>query len=283
LGVPDQWKGKGVADSRAHATTDQKETHMPADRTSTRTDPVRAAAVVVAALLQVAGGFVGGTGLWGEAVGDVANSYPTLLLPGGGAFGIWSLIYVAFGALAVRQALPGQRSRAVHRRTGWWLAGAGVLNAAWVALFSHRVVLGAQIVIVALLAVLVVAAARLYRAEGWADRLLLHLPVTLYIGWVAIATVAGAATTSASYGAAPSTPLAVVAVLFTGAAAAVAALWLPAVVAFAAAVCWALGWIAASTAAAEVRTATVVAVVAVAVVAAARLWTDRDTGAAAWG
>ncbi|MET0233611.1 MAG: tryptophan-rich sensory protein, partial [Kibdelosporangium sp.] len=111
----------------------------------------RAVAVVCAALLQIVAGAVGGIGLWGEPVGEVANSYPTLLLPGGGAFGIWSLIYVTFTALAIRQVLPSQRTRVVHQRTGWWLVAAGVLNAAWIALFSHRLITLAQIVIIGLL------------------------------------------------------------------------------------------------------------------------------------
>lgn len=242
----------------------------------------RVFAVAVAAPLQIVAGYVGGAGLWGDAVGDVANSYPTLLLPGGGAFAIWSLIYVSFAALAVRQALPGQWPRVAHRRTGWWLAAAGLLNAAWVLLFTQRLVLAAQIVIVGLLVVLVVAAARLPRAEGLADRLLLHLPITLYTGWVGVAAVAGAATTSASYGTAPSTLVAVLAVSLTGVAAGVAALRLSAVVAFAAAVCWALGWIAASTDAIAVRDAALAAVVVVVLVVVARLWWTRDPHVA-WG
>ena len=243
---------------------------------------LRAGAVLGAAVLQVLAGVVGGAGLWGEAVGDVANSYPTLLLPAGAAFTIWSLIYVAFFALAVRQALPGQRGRDVHRRTGWWLVGAGVLNATWVLLFTQRVVVGAQVVIVALLVCLGVAAVRLRApAEGWGDRLLLHLPVAVYLGWVAVAAVAGGATTTAAYGAAPTSGAAIAALLLTGAAAAVAVLRLPAVVGFAAAVCWALVWIAAGVDVTSVRVAALVAVGAVAVTAAVRLW--RGSPGAAWG
>ncbi|OLF15876.1 tryptophan-rich sensory protein [Actinophytocola xanthii] len=240
--------------------------------TNRNVDMGRAAAVVGAAALQVAAGAVGGPGLVGEPVGEVANAYPTLLLPGGGAFAIWSLIYVLFAALAVRQAFPSQRHRTVHRRTGWWLAAAGLLNAAWIALFTQRLVGAAQVVIVALLACLVVAALRLRRepAEDWADRLLLHLPVAIYTGWVAVATVAGAATTSAFLGAAPSAPVAVAAVLLTGAAAAFAALRLPAVLGFAAAVCWALGWIAVATPDTAVRVAALVAVGVVVVGAVVR-------------
>ena len=246
-----------------------------------RRDAGRAVAVLAAAVVQVGAGAVGGAGLWGEGVGDVADSYPTLLLPPGSAFTIWSLIYVSFLALAVRQVLPGQRARAVHRRTGWWLAGAGLLNATWVLVFGQRWVVVAQVVIVALLACLAVAAVRLAPACGWGDRLLLHLPVTVYLGWVAVATVAGGATTTAAYGAAPGTASAVTALLLTGAAAAVAAYRLPAVAGFAASVCWALAWIASGAPETPVRVAALVAVAAVVVTAGVRF--RRGSGVAALG
>jgi hypothetical protein len=248
-------------------------------------DGWRTNAVLAAAVVQIAAGVVGGAGLWGEPVGAVARSYPTPLLPGGGAFAIWSLIYVLFAALAIRQALPAQRARTVHRRTGWWLAAAGALSAGWVALFAHRYVLAAQVVIVALLAVLAVAAVRLVRtpARNLADRLLLHTPITLYTGWVAVAMVAGAATTGAALGRGPSTGGAVIAVLLTGVSAALAAWRLPAVAGFALAVCWALAWIAIGTPSAPVGSGAVASIVAVTVVVLLRLRHAADAARTAWG
>lgn len=228
------------------------------------TDTWRVSALIGVAVLQVVAGFVGGAGLWGESVGVVANSYPTLLLPGGAAFTIWSLIYVSFGALAVRQALPGQRTRDVYRRTGWWLVAAGLLNAVWILLFTNRLVPLSQLVIAALLASLLGAALRLQPANGWPDRLLLHIPVMVYLGWVTVATVAGGATTAAFYGAAPGVTAAIIVLLMTGVVAALAVLRLPAVVGFAAAVCWALAWIAVNT---DTPGVLVAAVVAIAIVA----------------
>ncbi|PSL47112.1 TspO/MBR related protein [Saccharothrix carnea] len=250
-----------------------------------RADLFRSVAVLVAAAVQTAAGVVGGAGLWGEPVGTVANSYPTLLLPAGGAFAIWTLIYATFAALAVRQALPAQRARRTHRSTGWWLASAGVLNAGWVALFAHREIVAAQVVIVALLVCLTVAATRLthHPAAGWPDRLLVHTPVAVYTGWVAMATVAGAATTGAASDAAPSVTVAVIAVLLTGAVAATAALRLPAVVGYAAAVCWALIWIVVGTPAAPVQVAGTFAVVMVLVASVVRAYRAGDVTRSAWG
>lgn len=248
-------------------------------------DAWRATAVVTAAVLQIVAGAIGGIGVWNEPVGEVANSYPTLLLPAGEAFTIWSLIYVAFAGLAVRQALPTQRGREVHRRTGWWLVAAGVLNAGWIALFTQRQITLAQVVIVALLGCLAVAAARLTRipATGWPDRLLLHMPVTIYTGWVAVATVAGAATTGAALGNAPTTIAAVLVLALTGIAVGAAALRLSAVAGLAMAVCWALAWIVVATPAMQVRYAGLVAVAVVLAGFAVRLYRANRTSTAAWG
>lgn len=240
------------------------------------TDTWRSGALVCAAVLQVLAAAV-----WGKSVGGVANSYPTLLLPAGAAFSIWSLIYVGFAAMAVRQA--SQRGRDVHRRTGWWLVAAGVLNAAWVPVFTNRWILLAQVVIVALLVCLVSAALRLQPADGWGDRLLLHIPVTVYLGWVVVATVAGAATTAAAFGAAPGVTAAIVSLALTGVAAALAVLRLPAVVGFAAAVCWALTWIAANTPTMWVRVTALIAIAVVGLSVVVRIDHKSNRGSIAWG
>jgi len=251
---------------------------------STRADSVRAFAVLAAAVLQIAGGIVGGPGLLGESVSSVANAYPTLLQPGGAAFSIWSLIYAAFLILAVRQVLPGQRARVVHRRSGWWLVAAGVLNATWIVLFTQRSFIPAQVAIVALLVVLACAANRMRSpGGGWADRLLLRLPITVYLGWVAIATVAGAGTTLAAVASAPSAWLSVAALVVTAVLVVAAIWWLPAIAGFVLAVCWAFAWIAVATTAPEVAAASLAALAAAALAGAVRAARSRQKSTVLFG
>jgi translocator protein len=167
-----------------------------------RADRIRAGAVLVGAVLQIVVGALGGSGAFGLSVGQVAQNSPTPVMPASTAFSIWSLVYAAILALAIRQALPSQLARPVHRATGWWLVAASVFNAGWILVFSSQLVVVSQLVIVALLATLALVLARLtaHPAAGAADRLLLHGPVALYTGWVSLATVVGFATTGASLG-----------------------------------------------------------------------------------
>src|SRR4051812_49882132 len=97
-------------------------------RRSSTTDLSRAVTVVVLAVVQLLVAGLGGSGAVGEPVGAVARSFRTPVLPADWTFAIWAPIYLAFLGYAVYQALPGQRGRAVHRATGWWLVASTVLN-----------------------------------------------------------------------------------------------------------------------------------------------------------
>ena len=263
----------------------------PVTVASTTADRVRAVAVLVGALLQIVAGGLGGSGAFGLSVGQVAAANTTVVMPVPAAFGIWGLIYAALLVLAVRQLLPGQPGRAVHRATGWWLLASTLLNAGWILVFSAQAVLLAQVVIVALLVVLAVTLARLsaHPADGPADRLLLHGPVALYTGWVSVATVVGAATTGTFLGA-PGTggvavALGVVVLLVTGVIAAGVVARAAGALPYAAAVVWALGAIVVMGPPWPVSAAAVLAIVAVVAVALRRV-TSAPAGrkaAAAFG
>lgn len=252
-------------------------------------DLIRAIAVLLTALLQIAAGAAGGTGLLtDQPVGEVARSQPNPLLPSGAAFMIWNLVYVAVLALAVWQLLPSQRGTAVHRRTGWLIAVSGVLNIAWVALFTAERMLAAQIVIVALLVVLAFAWARSgvgegNRSERRARRWLLWGVLALYTGWVTMATVVGALTTLAELtGEAPGTAVALAALAVTTAAIVWTVARAGAVVAFTASVLWALTWIAVN-AEATVTFAGAAAALLIAAAFALRLVKSADRMRAAFG
>ncbi|GEL22641.1 hypothetical protein PSU4_15950 [Pseudonocardia sulfidoxydans NBRC 16205] len=169
---------------------------------STLSDLVRGAVVLVLALVQTVVAGFGGSGAIGDGVGVVANDNPTPVLAAGWAFSIWGLIYLGFLAYAVFALLPSQRSRAVHRRTGWWLAASAVLNPLWILAFGSRQILAAEIVIIALLVCLAVVFGRLSHepAASPVERALFRAPVAIYTGWVSFATVLGTAATGVAEG-----------------------------------------------------------------------------------
>jgi hypothetical protein len=258
-------------------------------RRSSTTDLVRGIAVAVLAVVQVVVAGLGGSGAAGESVGAVARMYPSPVLPAGWTFAIWGPIYLAFLAYAGYQLLPSQRGRALHRSTGWWLAGSAVLNAAWVLAFSTRHVVIAEVLLVALLAVLARVFGRLSRerASGTAERVALRFPVALYTGWVSLAVVAGTAATGVRLGLPGDGALAeIFAVLILLVAAGIVVSVVvngTAVVGYAAAAVWALVGIALNEPPAAVGVAAAVATVVVLSATARRVSSSGDPRRAAWG
>ncbi|TKJ30751.1 tryptophan-rich sensory protein [Blastococcus sp. CCUG 61487] len=171
-----------------------------------RRDGIRAAAVVVAAVAQVAGSPLG-SAVADRSVGDVSDETGSLITPAGYAFSIWGVIFALALAWAVYQALPGQRSRALHRRTGWPLAAAFAGNAVWEVVFP---LVGLDqpwlpvVVIFGIVAATAVAWARLQDlAPEGLDRLLPAALTGLLLGWVTIAATVNTGQAGVALGAEP--------------------------------------------------------------------------------
>lgn len=241
-------------------------------------DRSRSTAVVVMAVAQVLVGALSQVLVDADATNAaISDDNRSPVTPAGYAFAIWGLIYTAALVLAVYQALPGQRHREVHRRTGWWLVGAFAASTAWVPVFSTRTIWLSLVVILVLAACLAVTARRLTSlgpAESTTERLALRLPVTLYLGWVTLAAVANAGATARSLGMDERggwpTTLSLLLLAAATVASVIAVGRLTAAAGFALTACWALVAVAVATYAAPVRVAAVVALLLVLAVSVLR-------------
>ncbi len=198
--------------------------------------------------------------------GPISDANRSPLTPATYAFAVWGVIYVGCLLLAVYQALPSQRSRAVHRRSGWWLVGAFSASAIWVPVFGARLIWVSQLIIIALVVCLVFAARAFVltgRAPTVAEVALLRLPVMIYLGWATLATAAGFGTTFRSLGMPESarwvSEISVVLVLSGLITSLFVVGRLVAVLGFLATACWALLAIAVGTSVPSVRLAVLLA------------------------
>ena len=212
----------------------------------TRADTVRTWAVLAAAVLQTVAGSLGGSDFFGESQRVLSDRYPSVLAPATIAFSVWSVIYLGLLLYAVYQSLPGQRSRPVHRATGWLFVLTAALNTGWIVIFSREYLGTAQLVITALLVTLLAVLWRLTAlpADGVADRVLVHGPLAFYAGWVSLATVAGFSVTLTYWGAALGPVMGAVVLLVAVVAVAAVTLRTAAAVPYAATAVWASAWIA---------------------------------------
>jgi hypothetical protein len=252
---------------------------------SKQQDGLRAIAVAATAVAQVIASPLTTLAIGPSSnTGAISDDNISPVTPAGYAFAIWGLIYLGCIALAVYQLLPNQLHREVHRRTGWWLVGAFSASAIWIPIFGSRLLWLAQVVILALVGCLAVAATRLssMRPVATSERVLLRLPVMIYLGWAVLASAAGFGTTFRSLGLPVTGTLVTASSLILVAAATVAAviivLRLTAVAGFVFAACWALVAIAFGTYDSSVRFAAIVAVGAVLVALIVRSLRTRQAG-----
>lgn len=169
---------------------------MSADDASGPRDGLRAAAVLVTAVAQVVGSPVG-SAVADRSVGEVSALTESLITPAGYAFSIWAVIFAGALAWAVWQLLPAQRTRVVHRRTGWPLAAAFAANTAWEVLFP---LLGVSVPVLPVVVIGIVVAAT---ALAWArlqavpttglERVLPTAVTGLLLGWVSVAAAVNVA------------------------------------------------------------------------------------------
>jgi hypothetical protein len=161
-------------------------------------DHLRQLAVIVVTLATIAiNGLATGLPLNGQSTGEISDRFPSLFTPAGYVFSIWGVIYLGLLAYMVFQALPSQRTNPRLRAIGWFYVLSGVANSTWIFLWHYNQFALSLVVMLVLLASLFMIYQRLNpwrtlatRAERWTT----HIPFSIYLGWITVATVANAAT-----------------------------------------------------------------------------------------
>jgi hypothetical protein len=137
----------------------------------------------------------------GVTQSEVSAAYPTLITPAGWAFAIWGVIYAALLGFALYQIRPGQRSRPYLVQIGWLNAGAAVANVSWLVVFPYSygrpelapLTLVPMYGLVALLLALYLRLGVGLRRVGVTEKLAVHVPFSLYLGWVTPAAMVNTA------------------------------------------------------------------------------------------
>jgi len=131
--------------------------------------------------------------LGGITPDGVSDKFPTLFTPAGYVFSIWGLIYVLLAGLVIYSFVSGS-SRRIDRIAPLFVLSCA-LNTAW--LFAwHWILLPLSLAImVALLLTLILIVQRLREADtppSTGEKWLVHLPFSIYLGWISVATIANA-------------------------------------------------------------------------------------------
>lgn len=236
----------------------------------------------------------------GMGTGELSDLYPNLFVPAGLTFSIWGVIYlwlIAFVGYGFARAGASDGDATHLEVIGPWFLVNCVANAAWIVAWHWMQVGVALALMLVLLGSLLVMYLRLGTGvlpASAGDRWLVRAPISVYLGWITVATIANVTALAVDLGA-PSyatvpamltVGVLVVAVLLAG-----AVLWTRRDVAYALVVVWALLGIALKRSGATEDGSSLVAMVAlgglvvvgIGVVVAAIVRLRRSGGAAPAG
>jgi len=142
-------------------------------------------------------GLAGSTTIIGsKTTAQVSDANPTLITPAGYVFSIWAVIYALLGVFVVFQALPSERGRDFRGKVGWLFIISSVLNVFWLFLWQFEHLIFSVIVMFLLLATLTLIYLRLEIGKSKVqlrEKIAFHLPFSVYLGWITIASIANVA------------------------------------------------------------------------------------------
>jgi benzodiazapine receptor len=137
----------------------------------------------------------------GVNTGTVADSFPNYFTPPGYVFAIWGVIYVLLFVFMIFQAKKDQVGAEYLGKIGYLYLLGAVLNVAWLILFHYSygntpLLLWSEFLIVGFLIVLLFTYVRLeigIKEVPLGQKLAIHLPTSVYAGWISLATIANTA------------------------------------------------------------------------------------------
>ncbi len=138
---------------------------------------------------------------------EISDAYPLLVTPAGYVFSIWGVIYIGLVAYAVYQFLPAQRENPRLRKVGYALVWSCLANMLWLFAWHYGFQTGwfwlTEVFMVLILLSLIViylrletGVTRVSTAESWC----LRVPISIYLGWISIATIANTTITLYDWG-----------------------------------------------------------------------------------
>ncbi len=131
----------------------------------------------------------------GQTTAAISDSFKVVFVPAGYVFSIWGIIYLALLGFTIYQALPSKRTNPYLRKIGYLFAATNLLNAGWIVLWHFNLYLLTMLVMIALLVTLILIYLRLDIGKvkvSAAEKLLVHVPFSIYLGWITVATIANA-------------------------------------------------------------------------------------------
>jgi hypothetical protein len=131
--------------------------------------------------------------------GELSDLYPNLFVPAGLTFAIWGLIYVLLAIFVIYQLIPSVIIRRdaqkidFVQKIGLLFFISCIANIGWIFAWHYKIVPLSLILMLILLGCLIAIYLRLNTGQSEApkaEKYSVHLPFSVYLGWITIATIA---------------------------------------------------------------------------------------------
>ena len=152
--------------------------------------------IIAFAAVVVVNGLAGSTTIiGGQDTAQVSDENFTLITPAGYTFAIWGIIYTLLGLFVIYQALPSDKGKTAEK-VGWFFILSCVANICWLFLWQFEYLTVSVALMFLLFGSLLMAYLRLGISKSpasWRERIAVHAPFGVYLGWITIASIANVA------------------------------------------------------------------------------------------
>ena len=130
----------------------------------------------------------------GITTAELSDKYGNLFTPAGYVFAIWGVIYVLLAAFTYYQYTENEDK--LHEKIGWLFVASSFFNSIWIFFWHYEYLLMSLFAMIGLLVCLIFIYMRL--EIGLVDvsqikRYMVHLPFSVYLGWITVASIANVA------------------------------------------------------------------------------------------
>jgi TspO/MBR family len=164
---------------------------------------LRVGNIVAFVITLVINGLAGTTILNGRSTAQVSDLYSNPFTPAGYVFAIWGIIYVLLAVFVIYQILPKQKDSLFQRQIGILFILSSILNCVWLFLWQYDYITFSVVAMFGLFLSLTAIYWRLAIGKSnvsLTEKICVHLPFSVYIGWITVATIANVAAALVSVG-----------------------------------------------------------------------------------
>jgi len=133
----------------------------------------------------------------GKYTRELSDNIPNLFVPAGITFAIWGIIYVLIILFTIYLAKDlfkkEKTTKTFLEKISYFFILASVANIIWIFLWHYEQILLSLLVMILLFVSLLVIYFRLnigIEKVSMKEKLLIHVPISVYIGWITVATIA---------------------------------------------------------------------------------------------